>query len=191
LERHAPYFANVLSLSSFRYWDKFTFRHNIGPGGDCGDQHPRCDLANELSGLHHLSPAAQRALTRVFADLNGAGIAAPTVSIEDAEADIPVTTGTARWSVTVHDPDEASLTFWLGLEEDPAVQQVVVADTIQSWVIQNLALSQQPAVWPRCPNHPGTHPLQAELRRDDAVWICPKNGAPICAIGELTRESPK
>jgi hypothetical protein len=41
------------------------------------------------------------------------------------------------------------------------------------------------ATWPECPTHPNTHPLEAALLSDRAVWRCPKNGEVIAEIGTL------
>lgn len=49
----------------------------------------------------------------------------------------------------------------------------------------------EPAVWPRCPDHPDTHPLEAVVVDGTAVWVCPKSGAvrksraAFARIGEL------
>jgi hypothetical protein len=35
------------------------------------------------------------------------------------------------------------------------------------------------------PEHPGSHPLAAQLRDHRAAWACPKTGILICLVGEL------
>ena len=39
--------------------------------------------------------------------------------------------------------------------------------------------------WPECPTHPNTHPLEAAVLSDRAVWRCPKSGDAIAEIGTL------
>lgn len=39
--------------------------------------------------------------------------------------------------------------------------------------------------WPTCPRH-HTHPLKAEARDADAVWVCPASDVVIAAVGSLT-----
>ncbi|SDM75135.1 hypothetical protein SAMN04487981_102467 [Streptomyces sp. cf386] len=41
------------------------------------------------------------------------------------------------------------------------------------------------AVWPHCPDHPDTHPLQARVVDGTAVGACPKGGAVFARVGGL------
>jgi hypothetical protein len=60
-----------------------------------------------------------------------------------------------------------------------------LADQLQEWEIEELAAAGRPATWPECPEHPDSHPLAAQTRRDEAVWCCPLSGQVISAIGAL------
>lgn len=60
-----------------------------------------------------------------------------------------------------------------------------VADQVQEWAVEALWHAGRPATWPECPEHPGSHPLAAQLRDHRAAWACPKTGILICLVGEL------
>jgi hypothetical protein len=93
------------------------------------------------------------------------------------------------------DPDFASARLWdddgshgsgvsvrLGV---PRPHQVVqAADMVQEWVIEELWGTTR-TNWPPCPQHPTTHPLQAELRDDAAWWTCPRDGTAVAVVGAL------
>lgn len=64
-----------------------------------------------------------------------------------------------------------------------AEQIVFVADEVQEWVVEeNWGRDSN---WPKCPQHPTTHPLEAAVLDGDAVWRCPASLAPIAGIGDL------
>lgn len=65
-------------------------------------------------------------------------------------------------------------------------QVVMVADQVQEWAIEELAASRRPTNWPRCPEHPSTHPLKAAAHDGLAVWQCPRSGRPVSEIGRLS-----
>jgi len=60
-----------------------------------------------------------------------------------------------------------------------------VADQVQEWAIEELWNQGQPATWPECPFHPGSHPLEPVVDAGTALWRCPKSAEPVAAIGEL------
>jgi hypothetical protein len=60
-----------------------------------------------------------------------------------------------------------------------------VADQVQGWAVEALWTAGEPAVWPRCPAHPDTHPLDAAVEGGTAVWRCPRGTAPTVPMGEL------
>ena len=67
----------------------------------------------------------------------------------------------------------------------PAPDRIaMVADQVQEWVIEALWAT-APTNWPPCPDHPGTHPLSANVANGAAVWTCPKDGSSFVAIGAL------
>jgi hypothetical protein len=57
-------------------------------------------------------------------------------------------------------------------------QAVQIADSLQDDIVEGLV-----RVWPSCPTH--THPATAELRSNEAVWVCPQNGRVISRIGSF------
>jgi len=64
-----------------------------------------------------------------------------------------------------------------------------VTDTAQEAVVEALWSAGKPAVWPNCPDHPNTHPLNAAISPSRAlVWACPLSDRVICAVGDLPAE---
>ncbi|MEV6282169.1 hypothetical protein [Kribbella sp. NPDC051770] len=61
-----------------------------------------------------------------------------------------------------------------------------VADQVQEFVVEELWLAGRSTSWPECEEHPGTHPLEAQLVEDAAVWVCPKSGHTVADVGELS-----
>jgi hypothetical protein len=60
-----------------------------------------------------------------------------------------------------------------------------LADQVQEVVIESRwYMGISPVAWPECPVH-RTHPLEAVARDDEAVWVCPKDGAIRFEIGSL------
>jgi hypothetical protein len=57
-----------------------------------------------------------------------------------------------------------------------------LADQLQEWEVEELAVAGRPATWPE---HPDSHPLAPQARRDQAVWCCPASGQVISIIGAL------
>jgi hypothetical protein len=60
-----------------------------------------------------------------------------------------------------------------------------VADQVQEWVVEELCSIGRPTNWPRCPQHPDSHPLSAIVQEGQPVWVCPTTGRVICEIGQL------
>ena len=68
----------------------------------------------------------------------------------------------------------------------PAPERLAgLADQLQEWEVEELAVAGRPATWPECPLHPRTHPLAPEVRGDRATWCCPASGQAISVIGAL------
>jgi hypothetical protein len=119
-----------------------------------------------------------QAMAPVLHDLQSAGIDPPRVEDND-------------WT---DDPESPSVMLWspdgsgTGLRVDRSAPEfdrvAMVADQIQEWVIEEL-WGQAPTNWPRCPNHPSGHPMQASTREGVAVWICPADQMPFATIGAL------
>jgi hypothetical protein len=67
----------------------------------------------------------------------------------------------------------------------PAEQIADVADQIADWLVESLPGAGCPAVWPVCPLHPGSHPMQTRVVDAVAVWTCPVSGDTVAAVGSL------
>ncbi|WP_146197026.1 hypothetical protein [Serinibacter arcticus] len=70
----------------------------------------------------------------------------------------------------------------LGASEPERVARV--ADVVQEWWIEELWAT-SPTNWPPCPEHPDSHPLQAVVAVERAVWACPTGGRVHHEIGAL------
>jgi hypothetical protein len=70
---------------------------------------------------------------------------------------------------------------------EPAAEQVArLADQVQEWEVEELCARGRPATWPRCPEHPDSHPLTPEVAPDGtAVWRCPRSARVAGVIGRL------
>jgi hypothetical protein len=62
---------------------------------------------------------------------------------------------------------------------------VRVADLVQDAAVEAMSAASVPPVWPNCPRHPGTHPLQAAVEHEHAVWRCPVDRITIAEVGAL------
>jgi hypothetical protein len=77
------------------------------------------------------------------------------------------------------------------LADAPRAEQLAhLADQVQEWAVEALWAAGKSAVWPQCPEHPDSHPLQPQVVDEytsaaHAVWCCPKSGHVIASIGEL------
>jgi hypothetical protein len=59
------------------------------------------------------------------------------------------------------------------------------AETVQEAAVEALWSRGYSAVWPQCPDHPDTHPLDARTTAGGLVWVCPRTARSICAVGRL------
>lgn len=119
-----------------------------------------------------------RSLEPVLRDIRRTGVPVPRIEDDD-------------WT---GNPEPPSAMLWssdgsgTGIRVDryaPEAEQVaMVADQVQEWVIEEL-WGQSTTNWPPCPSHPTTHPLTATTRDGEAVWACPADRTPVCAVGAL------
>ena len=82
-------------------------------------------------------------------------------------------TGIWREALTVPEPVTA------------ATAVVILADQLQEAVIEALWGAGLPAAWPRCPQHPRSHPLAPRLVLARPAWCCPVTGFEADEIGHL------
>ena len=96
------------------------------------------------------------------------------------------TTANTRLHIKLHPGDDEYEGFWL-LARDGSRTGVLLqrsatdaacsarlADLLQDFVHDEQLVAGGRVGWPDCLEHPGTHPMAAELSNGRAVWICPK-----------------
>jgi hypothetical protein len=88
-------------------------------------------------------------------------------------------------------PDGSGQGIRLLSDAPRSVQLANLADQVQEWAVEALWSIGRSAVWPQCPEHPDSHPLQPQVVDEytsaaHAVWRCPKSGHVIAPIGELS-----
>lgn len=66
-------------------------------------------------------------------------------------------------------------------------QLALLAEQIQKHVHEELSYLEIPVLWPECPIHRKSHPLDPVSSDNEAWWTCPKNRARIAKIGELKK----
>ena len=135
----------------------------------------------------NVDPVLAAALAPLLRDLEAAHVPEPRI----AEAAPPF-----------YDPSESSLVLYAPdgsgqgirlLADAPRPEQLAnLADQVQEWAVEALWSIGKSAVWPQCPEHPDSHPLQPQVVDEytdaaHAVWRCPKSGHVIAPIGELTQ----
>ncbi|GGN65735.1 hypothetical protein GCM10011579_036500 [Streptomyces albiflavescens] len=116
-----------------------------------------------------------RVLEAVLRDLRAQCSVQPDV--REPEDDYP---GVILWA-----PDGSGQGVYGEPDDRPGVRLAEVADQAQDWAVEALCAAGEPAVWPHCPEHPNTHPLNAIPIKGEAVWVCPRTGAVVARIGML------
>jgi hypothetical protein len=95
-----------------------------------------------------------------------------TASSEDAGVDAyleDAETGTAT-----------GLNLWQG---EGARPRDVIADMTEQ--VQDIAMEVRWRAWPRCPRHPGSHPMALGEEASRLVWLCPTSRDVVAPVGEL------
>ena len=126
--------------------------------------------------MHELLSAA---LLPVFTDLRSTGAPVPEIAYEDWMAD------PTQASAMLRSPDGSATGLRMSLAGTESDRIAEVADQVQEWAIEEL-WGDANTNWPQCPQHPNSHPLSPLSDQRVASWVCPENGAPVCAIGSLT-----
>jgi hypothetical protein len=85
--------------------------------------------------------------------------------------------------VTVDGDSTVGIAVAAGLP--PAERLAEAAGQLADWLVEALPGAGLPAVWPECPRHPDSHPLDPRPGPAGAVWTCPRTGEPVAAVGSL------
>jgi hypothetical protein len=123
--------------------------------------------------------ALSEALAPVLRDLENSD--APVPDVRDRQwSDVP-----GQLTAMLYGPDGSGQGV-SAMAGEPLPDRIAsVADQVQEWAVEALWHAGRPATWPECPEHPGSHPLAAQLRDRRAAWACPETGILICLVGEL------
>lgn len=125
-----------------------------------------------------------RALAPVLDDVRTAGLVVPRVDADhwSGEADRPsamLRVGRSGRGVAV---DRHAM---------EAEQVVEAADGVQEFVVEGELWARGATNWPRCPQHPANHPLEARVVDDRAAWACPRTGGVVAPIGGLDEDAAR
>jgi hypothetical protein len=121
-----------------------------------------------------------RALEPVLRDLTAAGVPLPRVEESDWQT-IEGAESAMLWST-----DGSGMGVWVDPQASQMEQVAMLADQVQDWAFEELAGTGAPTSWPRCPEHPDHHPMEAAVADRTAVWRCPASGRPASEIGRAT-----
>jgi len=144
-------------------------------------------LASDPRALTGAERAELRAsLEPILRDMRSSGAIVPRVA-EEAHDD-PGPDGVSAWiwppdGAGSHDAGSRGIHVQVSLP--PPERLAGLADQLQDWEVEELAVAGRPATWPECPQHPDSHPLAPRALGDQAVWCCPASGQVISAIGAL------
>lgn len=132
----------------------------------------------------HVDDVLAAALAPILADLAAEDVPTPRISARPDDAFWPSDDedGYARTMLYSADGSGQGVNM---LRDAPFPEQVAsLADQTQEWAVEELWRLSRSAVWPACPDHPGTHPCRAVVSADSvAVWSCPSSGRVVCAVG--------
>jgi hypothetical protein len=120
------------------------------------------------------------ALAPVLRDLETSGSVMPDVRDEQWWS-----ASEGQATAMIHSADGSGQGIFAITSEALAERIASVADQVQEWVVEELCSLGLPTNWPRCPQHPHSHPLAAVERAGQAVWACPKTADVVCEIGQL------
>jgi hypothetical protein len=82
-------------------------------------------------------------------------------------------------------PDGSGVGVWV-LSTCTACERIaMLAEQIQEAAVEVLPGLGRPAIWPKCPDHPNSHPLQARCVDETAVWVCARSDRQVAEIGAL------
>ncbi len=82
----------------------------------------------------------------------------------------------------IRTPGGSRVGVYVPADDDESAQLVRLADLVQDVIVEELPARGRPAVWPECPDHPDSHPLQPAETDGPAMWSCPRTGRRVRAI---------
>ena len=124
-----------------------------------------------------MHPELDAALAPVLHDLESCRVQPILEPWEDRNAGME--------GVWLKEPDGSGAVAAVTLGTPNNDQLLRLADAVQEWAVEALNAAALPAVWPECPRHPNSHPLQPALIDQRANWCCPRDGTAIAEIGHL------
>jgi|SRR5580693_4834150 hypothetical protein len=146
-------------------------------GDEAFEQHMRTrELMKHPRELTHDQKTRLRdALAPVMRDLKVTGQAPPLIR-EESREDL----GDDAICAWIEGPDGTGQGIRMWLNGSAGYQLYSLAEQLQEWT------ADQWTTWPPCPIHPGAgHRLEPEIRDDEAVWLCPRDGETVAAVGSL------
>ncbi|SRR6266700_2149030 len=134
----------------------------------------------------NVDPVLAAALAPLLRDLEAGRVPEPRIG--DAESQY---FALGEPGLMLYGEDGSGLGIRLLADAPRAEQLAHLADQVQEWAVEVLWAVGKSAVWPQCPEHPDSHPLQPQVVDEytnaaHAVWRCPKSGHVIAPIGELS-----
>jgi hypothetical protein len=123
-------------------------------------------------------PELNAALDPVLRDLDGVGLR-PRIEPYQWSSSPGQLTAMSWW------PTGDGAGIWVMANDSLEQRVAMLAEQIQDVAVGTLPSIGRPAVWPECPDHPDSHPLQARYDGTAAVWACPRTGRRITEIGHL------
>ena len=120
-------------------------------------------------------PSLPRALADALEPvLNDLGPLATALRIEPDSWAGPEAQGAMVWF-----PDGRGTGIYVRADDQAAQQVAMLADQLQDALVESLPWLGLPAVWPECPDHPDSHPLEAvcddtEEERSEKPFQCPQ-----------------
>lgn len=133
----------------------------------------------------NVDPVLAAALAPVLRDLDAGHVPEPRIG--DPKPDFYP----GSPSLTLIGPDATAWAIRLQADAPRAEQLAHLADQVQEWAIELLWALGKPVVWPECPDHPDSHPLETKIVDEytpaaTAVWSCPQSGHVVAEIGQLS-----
>jgi hypothetical protein len=154
----------------------------------------QCSPAAPVAAEEPLGAIGRRRPAKVIGVSDFPATLAPVLRDVAATYPVPVrvspgTPGGGEASIRITTDGESIAEVHVALDRPLADQIADGADQVADWLVEQLPAAGRPAVWPACPLHPGTHPLEVHSDGHRASWVCPRTQQPMALIGELAARS--